>query len=211
MLCELHLISALQRQHKWWTGCIGLVQKGTGDPAANWGTGLEAGQLWRVRPRPGPHLWKTTGRRKTKPNSPQPAAARKTSRTCLAGFKPGGSFFSLSFSFLSFFFFSPTSETIRPGVVKGPESDPKRDHHSNWETETNFTLLFQRTCKLLFNCIIIIFQSFTSFILLVFYLFLFFLFHFLHLVCLITLFEWFSSFSLSQCIYSYPSCTSLVF
>ena len=47
------------------------------------------------------------------------------------------------------------SETIKPGTVKRPELDPKRGHPNTWESEINFTLLIQRTCKLLYICIII--------------------------------------------------------
>ena len=75
-----------------------------------------------------------------------------------------------SFYFLLLFFFFSPSETIRPGAMKEPESDPKRGYKANpnnWETEKNITLLFQRICMLLFICIIIIFHDFTSFILLV--------------------------------------------
>ena len=60
-----------------------------------------------------------------KPSPPLPVASRKTSRTCSMGLKSAeGLFFFLSFPF----FFLPPSETIRPGVVKGPETDSKREH-----------------------------------------------------------------------------------
>ena len=39
------------------------------------------------------------------------------------------------------------SETIKPGAVKRPELDPNRGHPNNQDSETNFTLLLQRTCK----------------------------------------------------------------
>ena len=45
----------------------------------------------------------------------------------LAQFKDSRGLFSL--------FFHPTSETIRPGDMKGPESEPKRDHLNNCETD----------------------------------------------------------------------------
>ena len=94
---------------------------------------------------------------------------RKTSRTNLTSLKPAEdfslSFFSLLFSpsVLSFFlflfllssllpplpFFSsfPTGETIKPGAVKRPELDPNRGHPNNRDSETDFTLILQRTCK----------------------------------------------------------------
>ena len=39
------------------------------------------------------------------------------------------------------------SETIKPGAVKRPELDPNRGHPNNRDSETNFNLLLQRTCK----------------------------------------------------------------
>ena len=39
------------------------------------------------------------------------------------------------------------SETIKPGALKTPELDPNRGHPNNRDSETNFTLLLQRTCK----------------------------------------------------------------
>ena len=33
------------------------------------------------------------------------------------------------------------------GAVKRPELDPNRGHPNNRDSETNFTLLLQRTCK----------------------------------------------------------------
>ena len=38
-------------------------------------------------------------------------------------------------------------ETMKPGALKRPELDPNRGHPSNWDRESNFTLLLQRTCK----------------------------------------------------------------
>ena len=38
-------------------------------------------------------------------------------------------------------------ETIKPGAVKRPELDLNRGHPNNRDSETTFTLLFQRTCK----------------------------------------------------------------
>ena len=102
--CELPLIGSLQGQHNSWTEGIGLAQKGTGDPAANCRTGLEVGQLWWVRPRPGHHPRKTIGREKSETQLPQPAAARKNSRNCLACLKSAAGFcFSLYFFFFSCF------------------------------------------------------------------------------------------------------------
>ena len=48
---------------------------------------------------------------------------------------------------LPFFSSFPTGETIKPGAVKRPELDPNRGHPNNRDSETNFTLLLQRTCK----------------------------------------------------------------
>ena len=39
------------------------------------------------------------------------------------------------------------SETINPGALKRPELDPNRGHPNNRDSETNFTLLLHRTCK----------------------------------------------------------------
>ena len=65
--------------------------------------------------------------RKVKPSPPLPLASRKTSRTCLASLKSAGSFFSplFFFSFL-FIFLLPPSKTVRPGAVKGPETEIQR-------------------------------------------------------------------------------------
>ena len=38
-------------------------------------------------------------------------------------------------------------ETIKPGAVQRPELDPNRGHPNNRDSETNFNLLLQRTCK----------------------------------------------------------------
>ena len=38
-------------------------------------------------------------------------------------------------------------ETIKPGAVKRPELGPNRSHPNNRDSETNFTLLLQRTCN----------------------------------------------------------------
>ena len=38
-------------------------------------------------------------------------------------------------------------ETMKPGALKRPELDPNRGHPNNRDSETNFTLLLQRTCK----------------------------------------------------------------
>ena len=79
-------------------------------------------------------------------------------------------FISLLLSFfLSFFFFLiPTTETIKPGTVKRPKLDPKRGHPNTWDSETNFTLLLQRSWKLLYICIVMFFIILTLHILLVF-------------------------------------------
>ena len=82
---------------------------------------------------------------------PELAAAKKTSKTGLANLKPGG----LYFFFLFFFPPFPTGETIKSGALKRPELDANRGHPSNRDSETNFTLLLQRTCKILYICIII--------------------------------------------------------
>ena len=90
--------------------------------------------------------------------TPSPAVARKTNRTHLAYWKSAGDFFII--------IIFPPSEAIRPGTVKGLETEPKRHYKANpnnWETETNFTLLFHRTCMLFFICIIIIFHYFHFF------------------------------------------------
>ena len=154
-----------------------------------------------------PILTKPEEGRKTKAISPQPAAARKTSRTGLASLKPAGGSFSSSSSFLSFFFLIPTSETIKPGAVKGPDLEPKRGHPNNWESETNFTLLLHRTCKLLYIFIIIFLKFYCcliTFVCIFFFYILFYrffkkilIFNFLHLVCWIALFDLFPLFSLS--------------
>ena len=109
-MCELPLIGAPQKQHKWWTEGVGRVQKGTGGPAVNWGTGLEAGQLRSVHSDLTPNPAKPQEGRKVKPIPHQPSVARKTSRTGLGSLKPSGLFFFkfsllffLSFSFYSFF------------------------------------------------------------------------------------------------------------
>ena len=39
------------------------------------------------------------------------------------------------------------SETITPGAVKRQELNPNTGHPNNQDSETNFTLLLQRTCK----------------------------------------------------------------
>ena len=126
-----------------------------------------------------------------KPNLPQPAAARKTTRTCLAALKSAGGFF-----------FSFPSETIRPGAVKGLETDPKREHKANlnnWETDKfHFAIsenLHVIVC-LYYYYYFIIFTSFIS----IFYFSFFCLVFFILFVCLIALFDWFSLFSLSWCI-----------
>ena len=82
----------------------------------------------------------------------------------LLSFSP---FLSLLPSFLFFFFFNSHKWTIKRGTMKRPELDRKRGHPNSWDSETNFTLLLQRTCKLLYICIIF-FIILTSFILLVF-------------------------------------------
>ena len=70
--------------------------------------------------------------RKGKPIPPQPAAARRTSRTDLTGLKPAGGILNFFFpSSLLSFFLIPTNETIKPGAVKGPELDQKRGHPNN--------------------------------------------------------------------------------
>ena len=56
-------------------------------------------------------------------------------------------FYSFFLPSLFLFFSFPTGETIKPGAVKRPELDPKRGHPNNQDSETNFTLLLQRTCK----------------------------------------------------------------
>ena len=38
-------------------------------------------------------------------------------------------------------------ETIKPGAVKRPELDLNRGHPNNRDSETDFTLILQRTCK----------------------------------------------------------------
>ena len=38
-------------------------------------------------------------------------------------------------------------ETIKPGALKRPVLDPNRGHPNNQDSETNFSLLLQRTCK----------------------------------------------------------------
>ena len=38
-------------------------------------------------------------------------------------------------------------ETIKPGAVKRPELDPNQGYPNNRDSDTNFTLLLQRTCK----------------------------------------------------------------
>ena len=69
--------------------------------------------------------------------------------------------YSLSLPFFFYFlfpsfpsFFSsplslfPTGETTKPGVLKRSELDPNRsDPPDNRDSEINFTLLLQRTCK----------------------------------------------------------------
>ena len=90
---------------------------------------------WILWPRPGHHPLKTIGR-KVKPIPCLPVASRKTSRTCWIGLKSAGGlllcfFFLFGFSLFFPFFFLPPSETIRHGVMKGPETDQKGEHKAN--------------------------------------------------------------------------------
>ena len=56
------------------------------------------------------------------------------------------SFFLPPFSF-SLFHPVPTGETIKPGALKRPVLHPNGGHPNNQDSETDFTLLYQRTCK----------------------------------------------------------------
>ena len=40
-----------------------------------------------------------------------------------------------------------SGETIKHGALKRPELDPNRRHPNNRDSETNFTLLLRKTCK----------------------------------------------------------------
>ena len=66
---------------------------------------------------------------------------------------PSFAFISLLPSFF-FFVFNSHRWDNKNWTVKRPELDPKRGHPNSWDRETNFTLLFQKTCKLLYICII---------------------------------------------------------
>ena len=141
---ELPLLGAPQEQWNWWTEGLGWARRAL--EARQQQTGELGWRLGRA----------TQEGRKVKSIPPQPAAARKISRTAFPSLKPAGGFYFQSnfFSFNSFllsfllsFFYSffpllsfplyifslpsfiyliPTSETITPGTVKIPEMDPKR-------------------------------------------------------------------------------------
>ena len=88
----------------WWIKGAWMAQMDSGVLAAHGGPGLEAGQLWILLPRPGPHPCKSIGREESETQPPIPVASWKTSRTHLRGLKSaGGSFFFFPLSFSSFF------------------------------------------------------------------------------------------------------------
>ena len=142
-----------------------------------------------------------------KPNLPPPPPAcsiQENQQKLLSQFKSAG-------GLLFLLFFSP-SETIRPGAVKGPETDPKRDHKANpnnWETET-ISLCYSRelACYCLF--VLLFFHYFYFFNFISFFFF-FFLFSILHCICLFNCIAWLVFLVLSFIVYfNFPSFTSLV-
>ena len=162
-----------------------------GGLAAHRRPGLEDGQLWILQPRPGWHPYKATGKEKSKAQPPSAWGFQENQQNSLGGFKVIRRLSPHPLLFL------PKCETIRPGAVKGPEKEHEAKPN-NWETETNFTLLYYRTCILLFICITSL--LFLPLLFYEYFLFLFFLFSFLCFVCLVAWFHWFSLFSLSYCI-----------
>ena len=72
-----------------------------------------------------PILAKPQKGRKSKPSPALPAASMKINRILMAALKSAGGYYFLPPPFVS------PSETIRPGAVKGPETDPEREHKAN--------------------------------------------------------------------------------
>ena len=78
------LIGAPQGHCNWWTKGLVWAQKGTEEQ------GWRLGNCEECSPDLAPILTKPQDGRKAKLNSPQPAVARKTNRTHLAGLKSAG-------------------------------------------------------------------------------------------------------------------------
>ena len=139
--------------------------------AGHGGPETEAGQLWISWPRPGPHRLKTIGREKSEAQPPSSCSIQEDQQNSLNRFKVSRKFFFFFHSSVFFsLFFLPLSETIRRGVVKCPDTNPKGEHKANtknWEHETNVTLLSYRAGILLF--VLLFFHYFTTFILLEFF------------------------------------------
>ena len=141
----------------WWIEGASLAHIYSGSHAALWGPGLETGHLWTLQPRPSPHPHKTTGKEKSQAQPPLPAASWKTSRTCLMGLKSAGGFFS------------PPSETIRPGAVKGPKTQRQIQREIGRLTPTlklgqiSLCCPIELACYFLFLLLFIIFHYFYFF------------------------------------------------
>ena len=164
-----------------WPPCLGLC---TRDWLTLWAAEWliwawqKAGKLWILPPKPGPHPLRTKGREKSEAQPTLPVASRKTSRTRWTDLKSGLNRFKgglLLYIFFLFgsslflpppFYFLPPSETIRPRVAKGPETDRKEEHKANpqnWETETNVTC---SSIELAFYCVCVLLLSSNYFLLL---------------------------------------------
>ena len=73
-------------RHNWWIEGTSLAQIDSGGLAAHGRPGLEVGQLWILRPRPGPHLSKTIRREKSEAQPPSACSIQEDQQNSLGGF-----------------------------------------------------------------------------------------------------------------------------
>ena len=199
-----------RRQCNWWIKGPGLAQMDSGGPPAHGGPRLEAGQLWILQRRPGPHPHKTIPRKKREAQSPSFCGIRKDQQNSLNGFKVSRSLFP-PLSFLFLFFSSPKWDN-KSGVVKGPETDAKVEYKANPKTEKLRQISLRYPIELAFYCLFVLLFHYFYLFYFVSFLFLFFLFSFLHFISMFNCIVWPFFLILSLILYfNFPSFISLLF